>query len=151
MKHIHHVAVLGSGVMGAGIAAQMANAGLTVLLLDIVPQQLTEQEKAQGLTLSSKKVRNRISQANFEVLLRQSPAPLYSKSYAPLIRVGNLEDDLSELSACQWVLEAVVESLPVKQQLFHTIAPYLNPNAILSTNTSGLSIQALAESLPQHL
>lgn len=151
MKHIHHVAVLGSGVMGAGIAAQMANAGLTVLLLDIVPQQLTEQEKAQGLTLSSKKVRNRISQANFEVLLRQSPAPLYSKSYAPLIRVGNLEDDLSELSACQWVLEAVVESLPVKQQLFHTIAPYLNPNAILSTNTSGLSIQALAESLPKHL
>lgn len=151
MKHIHHVAVLGSGVMGAGIAAQMANAGLTVLLLDIAPHQLTEQEKAQGLTLSSKKVRNRISQTNLEVLLRQSPAPLYSKSYASLIRTGNLEDDLAQLSACQWVLEAVVESLPIKQHLFQTIAPYLKPDTILSTNTSGLSIQALAESLPQHL
>ncbi|THB75973.1 MAG: 3-hydroxyacyl-CoA dehydrogenase [Desulfobulbaceae bacterium] len=148
MRQINRVAVLGAGVMGATIAAHLANGGLEVLMLDIVPRELTEQEKAKGLTLESAPVRNRISQAGLDGLLKMKPAPFYLKEYATQIEVGNLEDDLEKLAGCDWIVEVVVEYMPIKLDLLKKILPHLSEGAILSTNTSGLSVNEMAEALP---
>ncbi len=148
MRQINRVAVLGSGVMGATIAAHLANAGLDVLLLDMVPNELTAEEQASGLTLESPQARNRIAAAGLSGLLKMKPAPLYLGEYAGQIAVGNFEDDLSRLKECDWVIEVVIEHLPVKQGLFEKLLPHLAPDTILSTNTSGLSVNAMAEVLP---
>ena len=117
MRQINRVGVLGAGVMGATIAAHLANAGLEVLLLDIVPKDLTEQEQAKGLTLENPQVRNRIAQAGKDGLIKMKPAPFYLKDYAAQISVGNLEDDLAKLKECDWVIEVVVEYMPIKLDL----------------------------------
>jgi len=148
MRQINRVGVLGAGVMGATIAAHLANAGLEVLLLDIVPKELTEQEQAKGLTMDSPQVRNRIAQAGRDGLLKMKPAPFYLKEYAAQIEVGNLEDDLAKLKECDWVVEVVVEYMPIKLELLKKLVPNLAPGAILSTNTSGLSVNEMAEVLP---
>ncbi len=93
-KHIQFAVIIGSGVMGAGIAAHLANAGIRTLMLDIVPKELTAQEEKQGLTLSDPRVRSRIARDNREKLLKQNPAPLASKKLIDFIEVGNLEGDL---------------------------------------------------------
>jgi 3-hydroxyacyl-CoA dehydrogenase len=134
--------------MGATIAAHLANAGLEVLLLDIVPGELTDKEQAAGLTLESPKVRNRIAAAGRDGLLKMKPAPFYLKEYASQIDVGNLEDDLGRLKECDWVVEVVVEYMPIKLELLKKLVPNLAPGAILSTNTSGLSVNEMAEVLP---
>ena len=151
MRQINRVAVLGSGVMGATIAAHLANAGLDVLLLDMVPNELTAEEQASGLTLESPQVRNRIAAAGLSGLLKMKPAPFYLREYAGQIAVGNFEDDLSRLKECDWVIEVVIEHLPIKQSLFEKLLPHLAPDTILSTNTSGLSVNAMAEVLPPEL
>lgn len=151
MRQINRVAVLGAGVMGATIAAHLANAGLEVLMLDIVPRELNEQEKAKGLTLESPQVRNRIAQNGLQGLMKMKPAPFYLKDYAGQIEVGNLEDDLTKLSECDWVLEVVVEYMPIKLDLLKKITPHLAPGAILTTNTSGLSINEMADALPEEI
>ncbi|MGB3209331.1 MAG: 3-hydroxyacyl-CoA dehydrogenase/enoyl-CoA hydratase family protein [Desulforhopalus sp.] len=148
MRQINRVAVLGAGVMGATIAAHLANAGLEVLLLDIVPKDLNKQEEAKGLTLESPAVRNRIAQTGLQGLLKMKPAPLYLTEYASQIQVGNLEDDLEKLKECEWVIEVVVEYMPIKLDLLKKIVPNLAPGAILTTNTSGLSVNEMAEVLP---
>ena len=149
---IDRVAVLGSGVMGATIAAHLANAGLRVLLLDIVPKEPTPDESAAGLTLNDRVVRNRIAAAGRAGLAQMKPSPLYLTSDVDRIEVGNLEDDLARLRECDWVVEVVVENLAVKKQLLgEKVAPHLAPHAVLSTNTSGLSVNALAEALPAAL
>ena len=148
MRQINRVAVLGAGVMGATIAAHLANAGLDVLLLDIVPRELTEQEEAKGLTLESPAVRNRIAQNGLQGLLKMKPAPFYLKEYAGQIEVGNLEDDLAKLKECDWIIEVVIEYMPIKLDLLKKLVPNLSPGAILSTNTSGLSVNDMAEALP---
>ncbi len=144
-KHIQFAVIIGSGVMGAGIAAHLANAGIRTLMLDIVPKELTAQETKQGLTLNDAAVRSRIARDNRQKLLKQNPAPLASKQLIELIEVGNLEDDLDRLKEADWVIEVIVERLDVKQQLFATIEPFLREDAIVSSNTSGISIEAMRE------
>lgn len=151
MRQINRVAVLGAGVMGATIAAHLANAGLDVLLLDMVPKELTEQEQAQGLTLESPQVRNRFAIGGLQGLIKMKPAPLYLPEYAGQIETGNFDDDLPRLKDCDWVIEVVIEHLPIKKDLFVKLAPHLSPDAILSTNTSGLSVNDMAEALPMEL
>jgi len=148
MRQINRVAVLGAGVMGATIAAHLANAGLEVELLDIVPRELEENEKAAGLTLADEKVRNRIAAAGLKGLMKMKPAPFYLRDYAAQIRPGNFEDHLDRLKECDWVVEVVIEHLPIKLQLLEKVVPFLNDRAVLSTNTSGLSVNAIAEALP---
>ncbi len=151
MRQINRVAVLGAGVMGATIAAHLANGGLDVLMLDIIPRELTEQEKAKGLTLEDRMVRDRIAREGLQGLLKMKPAPFYLKNYAEQIEVGNLEDDLSRLAHCDWVIEVVVEYMPIKIDLLNKISPHLSPGTILTTNTSGLSVNEMAEALPAEL
>ncbi len=149
---IDRVAVLGSGVMGATIAAHLANAGLRVLLLDIVPKEPTPDESAAGLTLNDRVVRNRIAAAGRAGLAQMKPSPLYLASDLDRIEVGNFDDDLPRLRDCDWVVEVVVENLAVKKQLLgEKVAPHLAPHAVLSTNTSGLSVNAIADALPAAL
>ncbi len=151
MRQINRVAVLGAGVMGATIAAHLANAGLEILMLDIVPKALDKQEEAKGLTLDSPLVRNRIARNGLQGLLKMKPAPFYLNEYAAQIQVGNLEDDLDKLKNCDWVIEVVVEYMPIKLDLFKKIVPHLSPGAILTTNTSGLSVNEMASVLPTEL
>lgn len=145
IQQIRKAAVLGSGVMGSGIAAHLANIGIPTLLLDIVPRELTDDEKKSGLTLEDKSVRNRISQIALQKLLKQKPAPLTSKSHLALIEAGNFEDDLSRLSEVDWIIEVVVENLAIKQQIFEKVDQYRKPGSIVSSNTSGISVEAMAE------
>ncbi|MGO4888889.1 3-hydroxyacyl-CoA dehydrogenase/enoyl-CoA hydratase family protein [Anaerobacillus sp. MEB173] len=142
---IGKVAVLGSGVMGSGIAAHLANTGIPTLLLDIVPRELTKEEEAQGLTIEDKKVRNRLSAAAIQKLLKQKPAPLTLKENANLIEAGNLEDDLERLAEADWIIEVVVENLAVKKKVFEKVDQYRKPGSIVSSNTSGISVNAMAE------
>ena len=151
MERIEKVAVLGAGVMGSTIAAHLANAGMRVLLLDVVPKEPTADEQAAGLGLADPAVRNRLAAAGRAGLEKLKPAPLYLPAYASRIEVGNLEDDLPRLAGCDWVIEVVVENLEVKRRLLGRIAPHLRADAVLSTNTSGLSVNALADALPEPL
>ncbi|WP_334110307.1 3-hydroxyacyl-CoA dehydrogenase/enoyl-CoA hydratase family protein [Anoxybacillus sp.] len=142
---IKKAAVLGSGVMGSGIAAHLANVGIPTLLLDIVPKELTEEEKAKGWTLEHKQVRNRIVNQAVARLLKQKPAPLMSKANASLIEVGNFEDDFHRLAECDWIIEVVVERLDVKKSVFEKVDAVRKQGSIVSSNTSGISIEAMAE------
>lgn len=144
-QRIKKAAVLGSGVMGSGIAAHLANIGISTLLLDIVPRELTEKEKAQNLTLEDKKVRNRISGEAIQKLLKQKPAPLTSKKNLALIEAGNLEDDMERLGECDWIIEVVVENLEIKQKVYEQVDRYRKKGSIISSNTSGISVEAMAE------
>lgn len=144
-QRIKKAAVLGSGVMGSGIAAHLANIGIPTLLLDIVPRELTEKEKAQNLTLEHKKVRNRISEEAIQKLLKQKPAPLTSKKNLALIEAGNLEDDMERLQECDWIIEVVVENLAIKQKVYEQVDRYRKQGSIVSSNTSGISVEAMAE------
>jgi len=145
IQQIKKAAVLGSGVMGSGIAAHLANIGIPTLLLDIVPRELTDDEKRKGLTLEDKAVRNRISQIALQKLLKQKPAPLTSKSNLALIEAGNFEDDLSRINEVDWIIEVVVENLAIKQQIFEKVDQYRKPGSLVSSNTSGISVEAMAE------
>ena len=142
---IKKAAVLGSGVMGSGIAAHLANIGIPTLLLDIVPRELTKEEEAKGLTLQDKQVRNRMSATSIQKLLKQKPAPLAVKKNLALIEAGNLEDDLVKLKDVDWVIEVVVENLDVKKQVFAKVDQYRKPGSIISSNTSGISVEAMVE------
>jgi 3-hydroxyacyl-CoA dehydrogenase len=138
MKAIERVAVLGAGAMGSGIAAHLANAGMRVLLLDVVPADAPAGDR---------KARNRLAAAGVESALKSRA--FYVPSYAQNVEVGNLEDDVARLRECDWVIEAVVENLEVKKKLFaEKVAPNLAEGAILSSNTSGLSVEAMAAVLP---
>src|SRR5215813_10561163 len=133
--------------MGSQIAAHCANAGFDVLLLDIVPTELTPQEAARGLTLESKQVRNRIVNAGLDVAKKIKPAAFFSSKPAGAIKTGNFDDDLEQLSGVDWVIEAVVEKLEVKRDLLARVEKYLEPYAIISSNTSGIPIKAMAEGM----
>jgi 3-hydroxyacyl-CoA dehydrogenase len=131
---VRKAAVLGAGTMGSRIAAHLANCGIPVLLLDIVPAD-------------EKKGRNAIGMGAIEGLLKAKPAAFYEAAAASLITVGNFEDDLAKLAECDWVVEAVTEDLAVKQALLMKVLPHLRAEAVLTTNTSGLPIATIAESL----
>ncbi|MEW9698770.1 3-hydroxyacyl-CoA dehydrogenase/enoyl-CoA hydratase family protein [Paenibacillus sp. SI8] len=142
---IRTAAVIGSGVMGSGIAAHLANAGIPVYLLDIVPTQLLPQEEAAGLSLEHPKVRNRFAVSAIEKLKKTNPAPLYSEAFAERMTPGNLEDHLAKLSQVDWIIEVIVENLEAKQQLIAKIETVWKPGTIVSSNTSGISIHAMVE------
>ncbi|CAJ1001356.1 MULTISPECIES: 3-hydroxyacyl-CoA dehydrogenase/enoyl-CoA hydratase family protein [Brevibacillus] len=142
-RNIYKAAVLGSGVMGASIAAHLANVGIPVYLLDIVPRELTEDERKKGLTLADPVVRNRIAQSGKDRLLKEKPAPLYDKANLDLITVGNMEDHLSYLGEADWIIEAVVENLDVKKKVFELVEAHRRPGTIVSSNTSGVSINEI--------
>ncbi|WP_336045615.1 3-hydroxyacyl-CoA dehydrogenase/enoyl-CoA hydratase family protein [Solibacillus ferritrahens] len=143
--NIQKVAVLGSGVMGSGIAAHLANIGIPTLLLDIAPRELTKDEEAKGLTLDSKAVKNRFANSAMQKLLKQKPAPLSAKKNLALITPGNFEDDLEKLKDVDWIIEVIVEKLDIKKGLFEKIDAVRKPGTIVSSNTSGVSINAMAE------
>ncbi|WP_318507595.1 3-hydroxyacyl-CoA dehydrogenase/enoyl-CoA hydratase family protein [Bacillus sp. T3] len=145
IQRINKAAVLGSGVMGSGIAAHLANIGIPTLLLDIVPNEVTDEEKAKGFTLQNKQVRNRYSNQALQKLLKQKPAPLASKQNLALIESGNFEDDMVRLKEVDWIIEVVVENLNIKHKVFEKVDQYRKPGSIVSSNTSGISIEAMAE------
>ncbi len=118
MKQINKTAVLGAGVMGATIAAHLANAGIRVLLLDIVPKELNEAETKAGLTLDNPAVRNRIAAAGLEGLRKMKPAAFFLPAYASYIEIGNFEDDAKKLRECDWVIEVVVENMADQEEAF---------------------------------
>lgn len=152
MEHqIRHVAVIGSGVMGGGIAAHVANAGLPVTLLDIAPFKLTPQEEAQGLGLNDPRVKNRIVMQGFQGIVKGKPPALFSRTRAELIRVGNLEDNLDWLSDADLLIEVVLENLDIKRKLFEKIGPHIKPTAIVGTNTSGIPISEIAAQFSEDL
>ncbi|MBW2137211.1 MAG: enoyl-CoA hydratase/isomerase family protein [Deltaproteobacteria bacterium] len=144
-KKIEKVGVIGAGVMGATIAAHMANAGMDTVLLDIVPPELTEEDKKKGLTPESREFRNKLSNKGLENALKSRPASFYLPEYARLIRTGNMEDDLETLKHVDWIIEAVVERLDIKRAVFEKIEPLLDPEKIITSNTSGISAAAMSE------
>lgn len=143
--NIGKAAVLGAGTMGAGIAAHLANAGISVLLLDIAPGELTPAEEAKHLTLDSPGVRNRIVDALFDAAKKLKPAPFMLKENAALITTGNFTDHIGKLKDCDLVIEAVVENLDIKHKLFAQVEANRKPGAVIASNTSGIPIESIAE------
>ncbi|MDW7739976.1 MAG: 3-hydroxyacyl-CoA dehydrogenase/enoyl-CoA hydratase family protein [Bacillota bacterium] len=143
LKEIRKAAVLGAGVMGATIAAHLANVGIPVYLLDIVPRELLPEEEKKGLTLNSPEVRNRLSASGKEALLKQKPAPLYRQSTIELITPGNFEDDMAKLKDVDWIIEVIVENMDIKKKVFKQVEENWAPGTIVSSNTSGLSINEM--------
>lgn len=142
---VRKVAVLGSGVMGASIAAHFANMGIQVLMLDRVPEQVTKEEEANGLTLDHPIVRNRIANQNKKMLVKQKPSPITTKKSLTYIETGNLEDHMEKLAEVDWIIEVVVEDLQVKKKLLHSIDQYRGERTIVSSNTSGISVHKMIE------
>jgi 3-hydroxyacyl-CoA dehydrogenase len=140
-KKIRQAAVIGSGVMGGGIAALLAGAGIKTLLLDIVPFDLKAEEK------NDPGVRNRIVKAGLDAVLMSSPPLLMQQKDVDRISIGNLEDDMEKISECDWIVEVVVENLKIKQDLLKRIEPKRKPGAIVSSNTSGLPLKAMSQGL----
>ncbi|MGJ9457525.1 3-hydroxyacyl-CoA dehydrogenase NAD-binding domain-containing protein [Oceanobacillus sp. CF4.6] len=152
MKHsIKSAAVLGSGVMGSGIAAHLANSGIPVMMLDLVPRELTKEEEQKGLSMEHPVVRNRITAASKKNLLKQKPSPITTKKSLDLISIGNMEDDMEKLSNVDWIIEVVVENLEVKKKVFANIDTYRTEGTIVSSNTSGISVEAMIEDCSEDL
>ncbi|HJZ80927.1 MAG TPA: 3-hydroxyacyl-CoA dehydrogenase/enoyl-CoA hydratase family protein [Pyrinomonadaceae bacterium] len=141
---INRVVVIGSGTMGGGIAAQVANAGIPVSLLDIAPAELTPEEEQRGLKLTHSKVRNRIVLAGLERLKKARPPAFFTPQTAELITVGNLEDNFAWVGEGDWIVEAIVENLMAKRELVARIQQIRKPHSIVSSNTSGLPIASIA-------
>jgi 3-hydroxyacyl-CoA dehydrogenase len=144
-KRIEKVAVLGAGTMGARIAAHLANAGIPVFLLDIVPTELTPDEKRKGLTLESPAVKNRIVVAGLEAARKSRPAAFFTPETARLVTPGNLEDNLAWCGQVDWIIEAVAENLEIKRKLFERVESVRKPGTIVTSNTSGLPIHLIAD------
>jgi 3-hydroxyacyl-CoA dehydrogenase len=144
-RRIKKVAIIGSGIMGSGIACHFANIGVEVLLLDIVPRELNAKEKAKGLTLEDKVVRNRLVNDALTTSLKSKPSPIYSQKFAERITTGNTDDDLHLVKGVDWIMEVVVERLDIKQQVFEKIEKYRTPGTIISSNTSGIPIKFMNE------
>ena len=142
---IKKVAVIGSGIMGSGIACHFANIGVEVLLLDIVPNALTEAEEKKGLTIESKAVRNRMVNDHLANALKSNPSPIYSQKFANRITTGNTTDNLSEIATCDWIIEVVVERLDIKKQVFEQIDKFRKPGTLITSNTSGIPIKYMSE------
>lgn len=144
-RRINKIAVIGSGIMGSGIACHFANIGVEVLLLDIVPRELNDKEKAKGLTLEDKVVRNRIVNDALQSSIKSKPAPLYHKDFASRISTGNLEDDIAKVKDVDWIIEVVVERLDIKKQVFENLEKHRTEGTLITSNTSGIPINLMSE------
>ena len=143
-RRLTRAAVLGAGVMGAAIAAHLANVGIPTVLLDIVPKDLTDDERRRGLSLDAPAVRNRFARAGLDRVVKGQPAAFYSPVRADLITIGNFDDNLSLIRDVDWIIEAVVENLDAKRELLANVEAHWTPGTIVSTNTSGLPVGAIA-------
>jgi 3-hydroxyacyl-CoA dehydrogenase len=144
-RNISKVAVLGSGIMGSGIACHFANIGVEVLLLDICPSELNESEKQKNLSLDSKAVKNRIVNEMFNKCIKSKPSPIYSKNFIKRIKLGNFDDDISKIKSADWIIEVVVEKLEIKQKVFDLIEKHRTPGTIVTSNTSGIPIKLMSK------
>ena len=144
-RRIKKVAIVGSGIMGSGIACHFANIGVEVLLLDIIPRELNEKEKAKGLSLKDSVVRNRLVNEALKTSLKSKPSPIYSQKFADRITTGNIEDDLHKIKDVDWIMEVVVERLDIKQQVFEKIEKHRTPGTLITSNTSGIPIKFMNE------
>lgn len=144
-RRIKKVAIIGSGIMGSGIACHFANIGVEVLLLDIVPRELTDKEKAKGLTLEDKVVRNRLVNDALTASLKSKPSPIYNQKFASRITTGTIDDDLHLIKDVDWVMEVVVERLDIKKSVFEKIEEHRAPGTLITSNTSGIPIKFMNE------
>ena len=143
VRKIRKAAVIGSGIMGGGIAALLAGAGVKVLLLDIVPFDLTDEEK------NDPAARNRIVKGGLDAALASAPSLFFNKKDAGLISIGNLDDDIDQLGECDWIIEVVVENLAIKRDLFTKVDKVRKPGSIVTTNTSGIPLKDISEGFSQ--
>lgn len=144
-RRIRKVAVLGAGVMGSQIALHFAGAGFPVLLLDIAPKELKPEEAAQGLSLESPQVRNRIVNELFQRALKLSPSPLYDSTVPTRVTLGNFSDDLPKIAEADWIIEVVVEDLSIKRAIYEEVEKYRRPGTLITSNTSGIPMRFLTE------
>jgi len=142
---IRRATVIGAGTMGAGIAAHLANAGISVYLLDIIPTELTQKEKSRGLDLNNPRVRNRLASEGLGRVRVNPKTGFYTPKVIERVAIGNLEDNFEWVGISDWVIEAVVEDLEVKQALIKRIDEIRQPGSIITTNTSGLPIKEIAK------
>ncbi|GAA4239068.1 3-hydroxyacyl-CoA dehydrogenase/enoyl-CoA hydratase family protein [Postechiella marina] len=142
---IKKIAVIGSGIMGSGIACHFANIGVDVLLLDIVPRELNAIEQKKGLSLDDKVVRNRLVNDALKAALKSKPSPIYHQKFANRISTGNLEDDIEKVKDVDWIIEVVVERLDIKKQVFETLEKHRTPGTLITSNTSGIPIKFMSE------
>ncbi len=145
MKQIKKVGVLSAGVMGHGIAAHLAGAGIPSLLLDIVPPKFTEDDAKAGLKENDPRFRNKFALAGIEAIKKSKPSVIYSQRDLKLITPGNFEDDWEKLKDCDWIVEVVLERPDIKQQVFAKVEQVMKDTTIISSNTSGLPLHAMAE------
>ena len=144
-RRIKKIAIIGSGIMGSGIACHFANIGVDVLLLDIVPRELNDKEKAKGLSLEDKVVRNRLVNDALTASLKSKPSPIYHQKFASRITTGNLEDDIAKVADVDWIMEVVVERLDIKKMVFENLEKYRTPGTLITSNTSGIPIKFMSE------
>jgi 3-hydroxyacyl-CoA dehydrogenase len=142
---IKRCGVIGAGVMGATIAAQMANVGIETVLLDIVLPELTDDDRKKGIAKESKEFRNKLAQQGLDTALKSRPASFYLRENAGLITLGNMDDDITRLRDVDWIIEAVVERLDIKKSVFEKIEGILGPETIIASNTSGISAREMCE------
>ncbi len=141
MRRITKVAVLGSGVMGSGIACHFANIGLQVLLLDILPPNASE------LRPNDTKGRNSVANTALTTAIKSKPAPLYDAAFASRITTGNFEDDFPKIKDYDWVIEVVIERLDIKQQIFDKVDQFRKKGTLVTSNTSGIPIHMMLEAM----
>ena len=144
-KKIKKAGIIGAGVMGATIAAQLANVGIETTLLDIIPPDLTEKDRAKGLAEESDAFRNKLALQGIQTALASKPASFYLPENAKRIRVGNLEDHLDWLKDVQWIIEVVIERLDIKKSLFDKIETVLQSGTLITSNTSGIPAKDLCD------
>ena len=142
---IKRCGVIGAGVMGATIAAQLANVGIETVLLDIVPPELTDEDSEKGLTRESEEFRNKLAQKGLDTALKSKPASFYVPEGARLIRIGNIEDNFEWLRNVDWIMEVVVEKLEIKKEVFEKVETVLTSETIITSNTSGIPAKAMCE------
>ena len=144
-RRIKKIAVIGSGIMGSGIACHFANIGVDVLLLDIVPRELNDKEIAKGLTLEDKVVRNRLVNDALTSSLKSRPSPIYHQKFSDRITTGNLDDDIEKVAEVDWIMEVVIERLDIKKMVFEKLEKHRRPGTLISSNTSGIPIKFMSE------
>ncbi len=138
-RKIKKVAVLGSGIMGSGIACHFANIGLDVLMLDMVPRDLADDQKDKPAA------RNKMANDSLAAALKSRPAALYNKKFASRITTGNFDDDFSKIEDCDWIIEVVIERLDIKKIIFEKVDKFRKKGSLVSSNTSGIPINLMSE------
>jgi len=142
-RNINNVAIIGSGIMGSSIACHFANIGVNVLLLDIIPNELTVKEKEKGIKKTDTIFRNRITSESISQTIKSKPSPLYDKKFSDYIEIGNLEDDIEKVGTADWIIEVVVEKLEIKNIVFEKLDKYRKKGTLISSNTSGIPINSM--------